>query len=95
MLSLLKVLFTLQVGNQQIPVRAAVASHCSLLPNTGESSPTFGFCLFCFVFAVQNAIEEAIEMYQELHMWDDCIAVAEAKVKKKKGIESHAITDNI
>lgn len=56
------------------------------------------FVLFCCVFAVQNAIEEAIEMYQELHMWDDCIAVAEAKVKKKKrkkGIESHAITDNI
>lgn len=44
----------------------------------------FGFCLFCFVFAVQNAIEEAIEMYQELHMWDDCIAVAEAKVKKRE-----------
>ncbi|KAL6096181.1 ift172 [Pungitius sinensis] len=27
----------------------------------------------------QNSIDEAIEMYQELHMWDDCIAVAEAK----------------
>ncbi|XP_061900790.1 intraflagellar transport protein 172 homolog isoform X2 [Entelurus aequoreus] len=27
----------------------------------------------------QNAIDEAIEMYQELHMWDKCIAVAEAK----------------
>ncbi|KAI1897568.1 hypothetical protein AGOR_G00084610 [Albula goreensis] len=27
----------------------------------------------------QNAIEEVMEMYQELHMWDDCIAVAEAK----------------
>ncbi|XP_042245769.1 intraflagellar transport protein 172 homolog [Thunnus maccoyii] len=27
----------------------------------------------------QNAIDEAIEMYQELHMWDDCITVAEAK----------------
>uniref|UniRef100_A0A7N8X0V8 Intraflagellar transport 172 n=1 Tax=Mastacembelus armatus TaxID=205130 RepID=A0A7N8X0V8_9TELE len=27
----------------------------------------------------QNATDEAIEMYQELHMWDDCIAVAEAK----------------
>ncbi|XP_041831040.1 intraflagellar transport protein 172 homolog [Melanotaenia boesemani] len=27
----------------------------------------------------QNAIDEAIEMYQELHMWDNCIAVAEAK----------------
>ncbi|KAM6915750.1 intraflagellar transport protein 172 homolog [Xenentodon cancila] len=27
----------------------------------------------------QNAIDEAIEMYQMLHMWDDCIAVAEGK----------------
>ncbi|MGH0145775.1 UNVERIFIED_CONTAM: hypothetical protein FKN15_006901 [Acipenser sinensis] len=27
----------------------------------------------------QNAIDEVMEMYQELHMWDDCIAVAEAK----------------
>ncbi|KAM6905680.1 intraflagellar transport protein 172 homolog [Lycodopsis pacificus] len=27
----------------------------------------------------QNSIDEAIQMYQELHMWDDCIAVAEAK----------------
>ncbi|XP_058470061.1 intraflagellar transport protein 172 homolog [Solea solea] len=30
-------------------------------------------------YVEQNAIDEAIEMYQELHMWDDCIAVAEAK----------------
>ncbi|XP_051816621.1 intraflagellar transport protein 172 homolog [Acanthochromis polyacanthus] len=30
-------------------------------------------------YTEQNAVEEAIEMYQELHMWDDCIAVAEAK----------------
>lgn len=28
----------------------------------------------------QNAIDEAVEMYQELHKWDDCIAVAEARV---------------
>ncbi|KAK7878726.1 hypothetical protein WMY93_030965 [Mugilogobius chulae] len=27
----------------------------------------------------QGAVDEAIEMYQELHMWDDSIAVAEAK----------------
>ncbi|XP_067274021.1 intraflagellar transport protein 172 homolog [Pseudorasbora parva] len=27
----------------------------------------------------QNAVDEVMEMYQELHMWDDCIAVAEAK----------------
>ncbi|XP_076011253.1 intraflagellar transport protein 172 homolog [Genypterus blacodes] len=30
-------------------------------------------------YVEQNAIDEAIEIYQELHMWDDCIAVAEAK----------------
>ncbi|KAJ8355794.1 hypothetical protein SKAU_G00185880 [Synaphobranchus kaupii] len=27
----------------------------------------------------QNAIDEVMEMYQELHMWADCIAIAEAK----------------
>uniref|UniRef100_A0A672V1K1 Intraflagellar transport 172 n=1 Tax=Strigops habroptila TaxID=2489341 RepID=A0A672V1K1_STRHB len=27
----------------------------------------------------QNATEEAMDMYQELHMWDECIVVAEAK----------------
>ncbi|CAL1585627.1 unnamed protein product [Knipowitschia caucasica] len=27
----------------------------------------------------QNAVDEAIEMYQELHMWDQSISVAEAK----------------
>ncbi len=32
------------------------------------------------ILFLQNAIDEAIEMYQELHMWDDSIAVAEAKV---------------
>ncbi|XP_069461553.1 intraflagellar transport protein 172 homolog isoform X2 [Ambystoma mexicanum] len=31
------------------------------------------------IFLEQNAVVEAMEMYQELHMWDDCIAVAEAK----------------
>ncbi|XP_028296342.1 intraflagellar transport protein 172 homolog isoform X2 [Gouania willdenowi] len=30
-------------------------------------------------FMEQNAVDEAIDMYQELHMWDDCITVAEAK----------------
>ncbi|TRY86956.1 hypothetical protein DNTS_000647 [Danionella cerebrum] len=30
----------------------------------------------------QNAVEEVMEMYQELHMWDECIAVAEAKSEK-------------
>lgn len=29
---------------------------------------------------LQNAVDEVMEMYQELHMWDECIAVAEAKV---------------
>ncbi|XP_003971457.2 intraflagellar transport protein 172 homolog [Takifugu rubripes] len=27
----------------------------------------------------QNAVDEVIEMYLELHMWDECIAVAEAR----------------
>ncbi|XP_042189213.1 intraflagellar transport protein 172 homolog [Callorhinchus milii] len=27
----------------------------------------------------QNAIDKAMDMYQELHMWDECILVAEAK----------------
>ncbi|CAF93921.1 unnamed protein product, partial [Tetraodon nigroviridis] len=27
----------------------------------------------------QNAVDEVIEMYLELHMWDECIAAAEAK----------------
>uniref|UniRef100_F6S4V7 Intraflagellar transport protein 172 homolog n=1 Tax=Ornithorhynchus anatinus TaxID=9258 RepID=F6S4V7_ORNAN len=31
------------------------------------------------IFLEQNAVEEAMAMYQELHRWDDCIAVAEAK----------------
>ncbi|KAL4649200.1 hypothetical protein GN956_G7681 [Arapaima gigas] len=30
-------------------------------------------------FLEQNAIDEVMEMYQELHMWDDCIAVADTK----------------
>ncbi|EAX00575.1 intraflagellar transport 172 homolog (Chlamydomonas), isoform CRA_e [Homo sapiens] len=31
------------------------------------------------IFLEQNAVEEAMGMYQELHRWDECIAVAEAK----------------
>ncbi|XP_025050082.1 intraflagellar transport protein 172 homolog [Alligator sinensis] len=31
------------------------------------------------IFLEQNAVEEAMDMYQELHMWDECIMVAEAK----------------
>uniref|UniRef100_A0A8C8SJG0 Intraflagellar transport protein 172 homolog n=1 Tax=Pelusios castaneus TaxID=367368 RepID=A0A8C8SJG0_9SAUR len=31
------------------------------------------------IFLEQNAVEEAMDMYQELHMWDECIVVAEAK----------------
>uniref|UniRef100_A0A8C9QX79 Intraflagellar transport protein 172 homolog n=1 Tax=Scleropages formosus TaxID=113540 RepID=A0A8C9QX79_SCLFO len=30
-------------------------------------------------FLEQNAVDEVMEMYQELHMWDECIAVAETK----------------
>ena len=28
----------------------------------------------------QNHVDEAMEMYQEMHMWDEAIEVAEAKV---------------
>ncbi|XP_047600743.1 intraflagellar transport protein 172 homolog isoform X8 [Lutra lutra] len=31
------------------------------------------------IFLEQNAVEEAMDMYQELHRWDECIAVAQAK----------------
>ncbi|KAM6123262.1 intraflagellar transport protein 172 homolog [Pterocles gutturalis] len=31
------------------------------------------------IFLEQDATEEAMDMYQELHMWDECIVVAEAK----------------
>ena len=30
----------------------------------------------------QGHVDDAIEMYQELHKWDEAIAVAEAKVYK-------------
>ena len=32
------------------------------------------------VLLEQGHVDETIEMYQELHKWDDAIAVAEAKV---------------
>lgn len=35
---------------------------------------------FTLCSLTQNATEEAMDMYQELHMWDECIVVAEAKV---------------
>ncbi|XP_078195076.1 intraflagellar transport protein 172 homolog isoform X3 [Callithrix jacchus] len=31
------------------------------------------------IFLEQNAVEEAMGMYQELHHWDECVVVAEAK----------------
>ncbi|XP_071273312.1 intraflagellar transport protein 172 homolog isoform X1 [Agelaius tricolor] len=31
------------------------------------------------IFLEQNTPEEAMDMYQELHMWDECIVVAKAK----------------
>ncbi|XP_053566907.1 LOW QUALITY PROTEIN: intraflagellar transport protein 172 homolog [Bombina bombina] len=31
------------------------------------------------IYLDQNELEEAIEMYQKMQMWDECIAVAEAK----------------
>ena len=35
------------------------------------------------IYLEQNCIDECIAMYQELHMWDDAIAVAEAKSHPK------------
>lgn len=35
----------------------------------------------------QNATEEAMDMYQELHMWDECIVVAEAKVQNMVSLD--------
>ncbi|XP_068135903.1 intraflagellar transport protein 172 homolog [Hyperolius riggenbachi] len=37
------------------------------------------FKLAEMMYLEQNAVTEAMAMYQELHMWDECIAVAEAK----------------
>lgn len=34
----------------------------------------------CVTFHLQGALDEAIETYKRLHMWDDAIALAEAKV---------------
>ncbi|XP_053316583.1 intraflagellar transport protein 172 homolog [Spea bombifrons] len=31
------------------------------------------------IYLEQNAVVEAMQMYQELHMWEECIAVAKAK----------------
>lgn len=33
-----------------------------------------------FCWLLQNQVDEAMAMYQELHKWDDAINVAEAKV---------------
>jgi intraflagellar transport protein 172 len=33
------------------------------------------------IYLEQNHIEEAMEMYQELHKWDDALALAEARVR--------------
>lgn len=32
------------------------------------------------IFYLQNHVDQAMEMYQEMHMWDEAIEVAEAKV---------------
>ena len=32
------------------------------------------------IYLEQNNIDEAMEMYQEMHKWDEAIEVAEAKV---------------
>ncbi|PIK55820.1 putative intraflagellar transport protein [Apostichopus japonicus] len=43
------------------------------------SSPSTTVSPDLIEFLILNAIDEAMEMYQELHKWDDAIAVAEAK----------------
>lgn len=35
------------------------------------------------VIHIQGEVDEAIAMYQELHRWEDAIAVAEARVRKQ------------
>lgn len=37
----------------------------------------------------QNHIDEAMEMYQEMHMWDEAIEVAEAKVGPTLGVYNY------
>jgi len=41
-------------------------------------------CSFLFTefycWLLQNQVDEAMAMYQELHKWDEAISVAEAKV---------------
>ncbi|XP_068609645.1 intraflagellar transport protein 172 homolog [Brachionichthys hirsutus] len=37
------------------------------------------FKLAEMLYLEQNSIDEALAMYQELHMWDECIALSEAK----------------
>ena len=34
----------------------------------------------------QNHVDEAMEMYQEMHMWDEAIEVAAAKVNLQKNV---------
>ena len=34
------------------------------------------------IYLEQNNVEEAMDMYQELHKWDEAIEVAEAKVSE-------------
>ena len=34
------------------------------------------------IFLEQNHVDEAMEMYQEMHMWEEAIEVAEAKVMR-------------
>ena len=43
------------------------------------------------IYLEQNNVEEAMEMYQELHKWDEAIEVAEAKVN----VQFHLLFKNI
>ena len=42
---------------------------------------------------VQGEVDEAISMYQELHRWEDAIAVAEARVRERAISSSMSIVD--
>ena len=54
-----------------------VAGSRGLVPVNNYLPTYFGHSLACPV--PQGQVEVAIEMYMELHRWDEAIAVAEAK----------------
>lgn len=42
---------------------------------------------------MQGEVDEAISMYQELHRWEDAIAVAEARVRERAILTSMYVVD--